>query len=65
MYGSNDSLFPSIWDVEAVGIGATNKEFLAPNYLTSYLKASQSYLLVYGFSFQRSNWNNPSDNGEP
>jgi hypothetical protein len=53
--GSKLSLLPNIYDVDAVGIGATNKEFLAPNSITSFLRDDQSYLSVQGFSFQRSN----------
>ncbi len=55
VYGSKLSLFPKIYDVEAVGIGATRSEFLVPCSITSFLKDSQSYLSVGGFSFHMSN----------
>jgi hypothetical protein len=35
VYGSKLSLFPIIYAVEAVGIGASNKELRAPNFITS------------------------------
>jgi len=37
VYGSKLSLLPRIYEVEAVGIGAINSEFLAPYCLTSAL----------------------------
>ena len=43
VYGSKLSLFPKIYDVEAVGIGAVNREFLKPYFLISSLRPSQSY----------------------
>ena len=55
VYGSKLSLFPKIYEVEAVGIGATSKEFLAPNSITSFLNYSQLYLFVAGFSCHKSN----------
>lgn len=36
VYGSKHSLLPKICEVEAVGIGATNKEFLTPCFFTSF-----------------------------
>lgn len=36
VYGSKLSLFPRIYEVEAVGIGATSNEFLAPCSMTSF-----------------------------
>jgi len=53
--GSKLSLFPKTCEVEAVGIGARSNEFLAPNFMTSYLSFSQSYLFDAGVTFQRSN----------
>jgi hypothetical protein len=55
VYGSKLSLLPRIYEVEAVGIGAISSEFLAPNFFTFSLRASQSYLCVGGFSFHISN----------
>jgi hypothetical protein len=44
---SKVSLFPRIYEVDAVGIGATKREFLIP-YLTIYfLRESQSYMVAY------------------
>jgi hypothetical protein len=40
--GSKLSLLPKIWEVLAVGMGATSKEFLAPCWITSYRNFSQS-----------------------
>lgn len=37
-------MYPSIWAVEAVGIGARNSEFLTPCIITSFLRESQSQL---------------------
>merc|ERR1719397_535954 len=42
VYGSKHSLLPKIWEVDAVGIGATNKLFLTPYFLISFLKPFQS-----------------------
>jgi len=55
VYGSKLSLFPRIYEVEAVGMGASNNEFLAPYLMTSYLSLSQSYLVEHGLTSQRSN----------
>jgi hypothetical protein len=55
VYGSKLSLFPKIYEVEAVGIGASKRLFLAPCCITSFLIPSQSYLVVAGFSFHKSN----------
>ena len=41
-YCTKHSLKPNICDVEAVGIGATNKEFLKPYFLIDSLSLSQS-----------------------
>ena len=41
--GSNASVFPKIWAVDAVGIGATNKELRMPC-CARFLKESQSYI---------------------
>jgi hypothetical protein len=43
VYGSKHSLFPRIWLVEAVGIGAKRSEFLTPFLDIISLKASQSH----------------------
>lgn len=63
MNASNVSLFPRIYDVDAVGIGATNKEFLIPYFFMSSFKEFQSYILAY--LFQRSNYKSPSLAGDP
>src|SRR6187402_198682 len=42
VYGSKHSLLPNICEVDAVGIGATNNEFLTPCSITSALNDSQS-----------------------
>lgn len=60
---SNVSLFPNIYEVLAVGIGANNKEFLIPCFLISCFKASHSYILALWF--HKSNYNNPFEAGEP
>ena len=57
--GSKLSLFPNTYEVDAVGIGASNKEFLAPNCITSLLSFSQSYRFEAGLTSQRSNQNFP------
>ena len=41
VYGSKDSLFPNICEVEAVGIGAISNEFLMPYFTISFFKLSQ------------------------
>src|ERR1700761_8039837 len=43
-YGSNDSLLPSICDVDTVGIGATVSELRRPTRVMRALSASQSYM---------------------
>ena len=67
VYGSNASLFPKICEVEAVGIGATNNEFLTPCFITSFLKPAQSQRPESSSSlmFQRLCWNSPCEIGEP
>ena len=50
--------------VDAVGITAVVNEFLTPYFTTSVLNLFQSYLSD-GLVFHKSNWNLPSDNGEP
>ena len=40
--GSNDSLLPRICDVDAVGMGAQSREFLAPKRMTFWRRPSQS-----------------------
>jgi hypothetical protein len=55
VYGSKLSLFPRIYEVEAVGMGASNNEFLAPCLITSSLNFSQSYLPEVGFLSHKSN----------
>ena len=65
VYGSNDSLLPKIYEVDAVGMGESKSEFLTPCSITCFLKASQSYLSCLGLTFHKSNWNFPSDKGEP
>merc|ERR1719263_458977 len=62
--GSKDSLFPKIWAVEAVGIGARSNEFLHPCSARSLRNLAQSHL-EEGVTFQRSGWSNPWDVGEP
>lgn len=42
--GSNVSMLPNIYDVDAVGIGAISKEFLTPYCLICYHKVVQSQL---------------------
>lgn len=64
VYGSKDSLLPKIYDVDAVGIGATNKEFLIPYYITSFLSESQSNL-PEGLWFHISNYSIPLEIGDP
>lgn len=62
--GSTLSLLPKIWAVEAVGIGATSREFLRPCSAILAFRPAQSCLSV-GFTPQRSNWRRPSDAGDP
>ena len=62
--GSKDSQFPKIYEVLAVGIGATNKEFLKPCNLIYSFKLSQSYS-AEGLTSQRSNYNFPKEAGDP
>lgn len=64
VYGSKLSLLPNIYEVDAVGIGAINNEFLIPWILISFFKVSQSYPFV-GTLFHKSNYNFPSLAGEP
>ena len=64
VYGSKHSLFPNICEVDAVGIGATNKEFLTPYCFTSSFNVAHSQRSV-GVTPHMSNWNIPFDTGEP
>ena len=50
---SKASLFPRIYEVEAVGIGATSREFLIPYFLISSLSWDQ--LWFFGCTFHISN----------
>lgn len=43
VYGSKHSLLPRIWLVEAVGIGATRREFLTPFLEIMSLNIGQSH----------------------
>ena len=67
VYGSKHSLFPNICDVLAVGIGATNKEFLTPFLSTFFLKSAQSQFPLSSFSStpHKLCWNSPLLIGEP
>ena len=65
MYGSKHSLFPKICEVEAVGIGATNKELRTPFFTTFSRKLSQSQRPELGVTFHISNWKMPLEIGEP
>src|SRR5574343_1407439 len=67
VYGSKASLLPKICEVEAVGIGAINKEFLTPCCITSLRKLARSQRPDNSSSlmFQRLCWNKPSEIGEP
>ena len=62
--GSTLSLLPKICAVEAVGMGATRREFLRPCSAILAFRPSQSCLSV-GFTPQRSNWRRPSEAGDP
>lgn len=62
--GSTLSLLPKIWAVEAVGIGATSREFRRPCSAILAFRPAQSCLSV-GFTPQRSNWSRPSEAGDP
>jgi len=50
VYGSKHSLLPKIWEVEAVGIGATNNELRTPCFTTSARKFSQFQRPLSGLS---------------
>ena len=63
--GSKHSLFPKIWLVLAVGIGAHNKLFLIPYFIIFSFNPDQSYLSECAVSFHKLNWNSPSLIGEP
>src|SRR5690606_10205550 len=67
VYGSKHSLLPNICEVLAVGIGATNNEFLTPCFLTSLRSFAQSQRPLSSSSFipQRLCWNSPLLIGEP
>lgn len=60
---SNASLFPNTYEVEAVGIGATNKEFHIPYFLIYSFKSLQGYIV--GLAFHMSNYNIPLLAGLP
>ena len=64
VYGSKHSLFPRIWAVEAVGIGAKRREFLTPCSITSFFKTSHSQRSE-GLTPHISNWKIPSEIGDP
>ncbi len=57
-YGSKDSEFPKIYDVDAVGIGEVNREFIIPYFIIDFFKDSQSKLF-FGTKFHKSNYNFP------
>ena len=61
--GSIDSLFPINYDVDAVGIGAINKEFLIPYFYIFYLSVYQSNVCI-GYFYHKSNYNFPLLIGE-
>ena len=65
--GSNASLFPKICAVDAVGIGATNNEFLTPLDFISFLKDFQSQRPDKSESFlpHISYWKTPFSIGDP
>ena len=67
MYGSKHSLFPKICEVDAVGIGATNNEFLTPFFFISFLSLAQSHLPLKSSSLTPHIlcWNSPLEIGEP
>ena len=58
VYGSKHSLLPRIWLVEAVGIGATRREFLIPTLEIVSLRAGQFHLFD-GTTFHMSGWRMP------
>ena len=61
---SQEASLPKILAVDAVGMIQPVNEFLTPFSTTSCLSFSQSHLLV-GLTPHKSNWNLPSDKGEP
>merc|ERR1719198_1508879 len=65
VYGSNDSLLPSICAVLAVGIGATSKEFRIPCLAIRDLRSDQSHRPELGFTPHMSNCNCPLLAGDP
>ena len=65
VYGSKHSLLPKIWEVDAVGIGANNNEFLTPCFLTFCFSFVQSHLPESGVIPHMSNWKIDFDTGEP
>lgn len=60
---SNVSLFPSIYEVDAVGIGAINNEFHIPVFAIFYLRLFQSCALAS--IPHKSNWSYPLLAGDP
>ena len=60
----NVSVFPKIIPVDAVGIHAVVSEFLTPSFFIFSLKVSQSHISE-GLAPHISNWNWPSDKGDP
>lgn len=58
VYGSKHSLFPRIWLVEAVGIGANNSEFITPFLAIMSLRAAQSHR-PEGVTPHMSGWRTP------
>ena len=62
--GSKHSLFPKIWAVEAVGMGAIKRELRMPYFRISSRNTSHSQR-PEGFTFHMSNWKIPLDMGEP
>src|ERR1700743_3716393 len=64
VYGSKHSLKPKIWDVEAVGIGATRSELRRPCLAMSAVREAQSHRSV-GVMFHMSYCRMPSEAGDP
>ena len=63
--GSNDSVLPMIWAVDAVGIGAVSNEFRAPYCTKSWRSEDQGYLSSVVVCPQSSICVRPCEKGEP
>jgi hypothetical protein len=65
VYGSKHSLLPRIWEVEAVGMGATRRELRTPCAAMAARRPAQSHRSEGAGAPHMSCWRTPLETGEP